>query len=137
MDVYSRKIVGWSMDDSMTTVLVENALLAALSSRTAVFGPLHHPDRGVQYTSVRYRDLLALYGVQVSMSRAGNCYDNAMVESFWGKLKTEMVYHERFDTKAQDRAAIFEYIEVFYNRTRLHAALDYLSPEQFEACQRG
>lgn len=132
MDLYSRKIVGWSMDDTMTTDLVERAFNAALLSRKPAFGLLHHSDRGVQYTSGRYRDLLASSGVEPSMSRTGNCYDNAVVESFWGKLKTEMAYHERFATKAQARAAVFEYIEMFYNRTRLHAALDYLSPEQFE-----
>ena len=133
MDFYSRKIVGWSMSDSMTTALVEDAFHAALSSRTEAFGLLHHSDRGVQYTSGRYRALLAASGVEASMSRPGNCYDNAVVESFWGKLKTEMVYHEHFATKAQARAAVFEYIEMFYNRRRLHAALDYLSPEAFEA----
>ena len=132
MDLYSRKIVGWSMSDSMTTDLVERAFNAALLSRKPALGLLHHSDRGVQYTSGRYRALLALNGVEASMSRTGNCYDNAVVESFWGKLKTEMVYHQRFTTKAQARAAVFEYIEMFYNRTRLHAALDYLSPEQFE-----
>ena len=133
MDLFSRRIVGWSMNDSMTTDLVEDAFNAALASRKAAFGLLHHSDRGVQYTSSRYRELLDRHGVEVSMSRTGNCYDNAVVESFWGKLKTEMVYHQRFATKAQARAAIFEYIEVFYNRTRLHAALGYVSPEQFEA----
>jgi putative transposase len=132
MDLYSRKIVGWSMSDSMTTELVEQALTAALSSRKDVFGLLHHSDRGVQYTSARYRDLLARHGIEPSMSRKGNCYDNAVVESFWGKLKTEMVHHEHFVTRAQARAAVFEYIEMFYNRRRLHAALDYLSPQQFE-----
>ncbi len=133
MDLYSRKIVGWSMSDSMTTTLVEDAFAAAVSSRTGVFGLLHHSDRGVQYTSGRSRDLLERHGVGMSMSRAGNCYDNAVVESFWGKLKTEMVHHEHFTTKARARAAVFEYIEMFYNRTRLHAALDYLSPVAFEA----
>lgn len=132
MDLYSRKIVGWSMDDTMTTDLVERAFNAALLSRKPAPGLLHHSDRGVQYTSGRYRGLLASSGVAPSMSRTGNCYDNAVVESFWGKLKTEMVYHQRFTTHAQARAAVFEYIEMFYNRTRLHAALDYLSPEQFE-----
>lgn len=138
MDLYSRKIVGWSMSDSMTSKLVEDAFTAAVasrtsSSRTAAFGLLHHSDRGVRYTSGRYRELLAMHGVQASMSRTGNCYDNAVVESFWGKLKAEMVYHEHFATKAQARAAVFEYIEMFYNRRRLHASLDYLSPEAFEA----
>ena len=142
MDLYSRKIVGWSMDDTMTTTLVEDAFTAAVatrtsSSRTAAFDLLHHSDRGVQYTSGRYRELLTLHGVQASMSRTGNCYDNAVVESFWGKLKSEMVYHERFATKAQARAAVFEYIEMFYNRKRLHASLNYLSPEAFEAHRVG
>jgi len=150
MDLYSRKIVGWSMSDSMTTTLVEDAFNAAIASRippprtdsssssqAVQGGLLHHSDRGVQYTSGRYRQLLELHGVEASMSRTGNCYDNAVVESFWGKLKTEMVYHEHFTTKARARAAVFEYIEMFYNRTRLHAALDYLSPEAFEAHQVG
>jgi putative transposase len=137
MDLFSRKIVGWSMDDSMTTSLVEDAFHAAILSRKPAFGLLHHSDRGVQYTSGRYRELLDLNGMEASMSRTGNCYDNAVVESFWGKLKTEMVYHRRFATKEEARAAVFEYIEMFYNRQRLHAALDYLSPEQFEARQIG
>jgi putative transposase len=137
MDLCSRKIVGWSMSDSMTTDLVERAIDAALLTRQPAFGLLHHSDRGVQYTSARYRALLDEHGVTASMSRVGNCYDNAMVESFWGKLKCEMVHHERFTTKAQARAAVFEYIEVFYNRKRLHASLDYQSPEQFEARRVG
>jgi len=136
MDIYSRKIVGWSMDDTMTTKLVENALNAALSTRKNAFGILHHSGRGIQYTSSRYRELLDLHGVRVSMSRKGNCCDKAVVESFWGKLKMEMAYHRRFATKEEARAAVFEYIEIFYNRTRLHAALGYLSPEQFEMSQK-
>ena len=121
----------------MTTRLVEDAFNAAVTSRKAGSGLLHHSDRGVQYTSARYRQLLANSGITASMSRTGNCYDNAVVESFWGKLKTEMVYHQQFATKAQARAAVFEYIEMFYNRKRLHAALDYLSPEAFEARRVG
>jgi transposase InsO family protein len=137
MGLYSRRIVGWSMSDSMTTDLVERAFNAALLSRKPALGLLHHSDRGVQYTSGRDRELLASSGVEASMSRTGNCYDNAVVESFWGKLKTEMVYHEHFTTKHEARAAVFEYIEMFHNRTRLHAALDYLSPEAFEARRVG
>lgn len=137
MDLFSRKIVGWSMDATMTTKLVEDALDSAVLSRKPAFGLLHHSDRGVQYTSGRYRQLLDLHGMEASMSRTGNCYDNAVVESFWGKLKTEMVYHRRFKTREEARAAVFEYIEMFYNRQRLHAALDYQSPEQFEASQIG
>lgn len=137
MDLFSRKIVGWSMDDTMTTDLVESAFHAALLHRKPSSPLLHHSDRGVQYTSGRYRELLDRHGVQASMSRTGNCYDNAVMESFWGKLKTEMVYHQRFATKDQARAAVFDYIEGFYNRRRLHAALGYLSPEQFEARRCG
>jgi transposase InsO family protein len=137
MDLFSRRIVGWSMDDTMTTDLVERAFSAAVLSRRPSSPLLHHSDRGVQYTSGRYRDLLEPHGVTPSMSRTGNCYDNAVVESFWGKLKTEMVYHEHFATKARARAAVFEYIEMFYNRKRLHASLDYLSPEAFEARRVG
>ena len=135
MDLCSRRIVGWSMDDTMTTRLVEDALNAALSSRKPSLPLLHHSDRGVQYTSERYRSLLERHGIESSMSRTGNCYDNAMVESFWGKLKTEMVYHRKFKSRAEAKAAVFDYIEGFYNRKRLHAALDYVSPEAFEAAK--
>jgi putative transposase len=137
MDLCSRKIVGWSMSDSMTTDLVERAIDAALLSRKPSLPLLHHSDRGVQYTSTRYREVLEQHGVQASMSRVGNCYDNAMVESFWGKLKCELVHHEHFATKQEARAAVFEYIEMFYNRKRLHASLNYQSPEQFEARRVG
>lgn len=137
MDLYSRRIVGWSMDDTMTTGLVERAFTAAVLSRKPSSPLLHHSDRGVQYTSGRYRDLLEQHGVTPSMSRTGNCYDNAVVESFWGKLKAEMVHHEHFATKSRARAAVFEYIEMFYNRKRPHASLDYLSPEAFEARRVG
>jgi len=135
MDLYSQRIVGWSMDDSMTTDLVEDAFRAAFLSRSPPLGLLHQSVRGVQYTSGRYRDALQSRDVRVSMSRTGDCYDNAAVESFWGKVKTEMVYHAHFKTKEVAPAAVFEYIEVFYNRRRLHAALDYMSPEEFEANQ--
>jgi transposase InsO family protein len=91
----------------------------------------------VQNTSAKYREVLEQHGVHASKSRTGNCYDNAIVESFWGKLKCKMVHHERFATKAQARVAVFEYIEVFYTRKRLHASLDYQSPEQFEKSRAG
>jgi putative transposase len=136
MDLFSRRIVGWSMKDTMATDLVEDALNAALLTRKpSSSGLLHHSDRGVQYTSARYRQRLHDAGVELSMSRRGDCYDNAVVESFWGKLKSEMVYHRKFATMVQARAAIFDYIEGFYNRKRLHASLGYLSPEQFEAAR--
>ena len=136
MDLFSRKIVGWSMDSTMTTDLVENALDMAIRTRlpaTGAEGLVHHSDRGVQYTSGRYRETLRQHGIEASMSRRGNCYDNAAMESFWGKLKSEALYHEQFATMDQARAAVFDYIEVFYNRQRLHASLGYVSPEQFEA----
>jgi transposase InsO family protein len=132
MDLYSRKIVGWSTSETMATELVERAMTSALQSRKASSGLLHHSDRGVQYTSARYRELLEERGIELSMSRKGNCYDNAVVESFWGKLKTEMVNHTKFETKDEARRAIFEYVEMFYNRKRLHAALGYVSPVEFE-----
>lgn len=132
MDLYSRRIVGWSMQDTLATGLVEDAFDMALLARTPSTGLLHHSDRGCQYASRDYREKLHAAGVEMSMSRAGNCYDNAVIESFWGKLKVEMVNHRRFATKEEARVAIFEYIEMFYNRIRLHAALDYLSPVQFE-----
>lgn len=136
MDLFSRRIVGWSMKDTMATDLVEDALNAALLTRKpSSSGLMHHSDRGVQYTSARYRQRLQDAGVELSMSRKGDCYDNAVIESFWGKLKSEMVYHRKFQTRAQAWTAIFDYIESFYNRKRLHAALGYLSPEQFEAAR--
>ena len=136
MDLCSRRIIGWRMSDTMTADLVLRAVHMAFDARRPGAGLLHHSDRGVQYTCGRYRELLSMHGVTVSMSRTGDCYDNAVVESFWGKLKTEMVYHEHFATREQARAAVFDYIEVFYNRQRLHAALGYVSPEAFEASRR-
>jgi transposase InsO family protein len=133
IDLCSRKIVGWSMADHMQTDLVSDALRMALARRCPGPGLLHHSDRGVQYASEDYTHLLTMTGMQISMSGKGDCWDNAVVESFWATLKTEMVNHEQFATHAQARAAIFEYIEVFYNRKRLHSSLGYVSPEAFEA----
>ncbi len=138
MDLCSRRIIGWSMADHMRVELVSDALEMAVKTRGLKPGAvprdlLHHSDRGVQYACGTYQTLLRRHGISVSMSSTGDCYDNAPKESFWGKLKTELVHHERFATRAQARAAIFDYIEVFYNRQRLHSSLDYLSPEQFEA----
>lgn len=132
MDLCSRRIVGWSMKDTLATELVEAAFDMALQSRKPSSALLHHSDRGTQYASASYRERLAAAEVKVSMSRTGNCYDNAVIESFWGKLKTEMVNHRRFATKEEARVAVFEYIEMFYNRKRLHAALGYVSPVEFE-----
>ncbi len=130
-DVFSRKIVGWAMDESLETALVERALRMALTQRQPPTGLLHHSDRGSQYASGDYRALLAQHHLTVSMSRVGNCYDNAMKESFWATLKAECAT-QPFATRAQARSALFEYIEGFYNRQRLHSALGYCSPAQFE-----
>ena len=133
LDLYSRKIVGWSMAEHLRMELVAEALKMAFIRRKPDAGLLHHSDRGVQYASSVYQDLLAQNGCVCSMSRSGNCYDNAAMESFWGTLKTELVYQQKFATHAQAKAAIFEYIEVFYNRKRRHSSLNYQSPETFEA----
>ena len=133
MDLCSRKIVGWSMADHMEATLVSDALRMAIAGRSPGEGLLHHSDRGSQYASDDYMHLLQTHGVEVSMSGVGQCWDNAAMESFWATLKTELVHHERYATRDQARASIFEYMEVFYNRKRLHSSLGYVSPEQFEA----
>jgi putative transposase len=133
MDLCSRRIVGWSMADHLKTDLCMNALRMALRERKPAAGLLHHSDRGVQYASDDYRHLLEEHGITISMSRAGNCHDNAMMESFFGTLKTELIHHEKYATHEAARQSIFAYIEVFYNRRRRHSAIGYQSPEQFEA----
>ena len=133
IDLCTRRIAGWSMADHMRTDLAADALRMAVARRRPGDGLLHHSDRGVQYASDDYQHLLELHGMEVSMSGKGDCWDNAVMESFWATLKGELVHHEHFATREQARAAIFEYIEVFYNRNRLHSALGYLSPEAFEA----
>jgi len=132
IDLYSRKIVGWSMDDSMKTSLVNDALFMAIKRRNPTEGLIWHTDRGSQYASDSHKDLLKKYGIIQSMSRKGNCWDNAVSESFFHSLKTELIYHENFKTKAQANEMIFEYIEIFYNRQRLHSYNNYLSPVEFE-----
>jgi putative transposase len=133
MDLCSRRVVGWAMADHMRWELVGDALEMAVAHRRPARGLLHHSDRGVQYAGDGYQGLLAEHGMDCSMSRKGDCYDNAAMESFFGTLKTELVYHEHYTTRSQAEASIFEYIEVFYNRQRLHSTLGYLSPEAFEA----
>lgn len=133
IDLCSRKIVGWSMADHMETDLVSDALKMAIARRNPGPGLLHHSDRGVQYTSEDYQHLLKTHGMTISMSGKGDCWDNAAMESFWATLKTELVHHEQYATHEQARASIFEYLEVFYNRKRMHSTLGYLSPESFEA----
>lgn len=130
-DVFSRQIVGWAMAERMESGLVEQALRMALTRRQPGAGLWHHSDQGSQYASDDYRALLAAHDITVSMSDVGDCYDNAMKESFFATLKTECATGP-FATRAVARTTIFEYIEVFYNRQRLHSALGYRSPEQFE-----
>lgn len=132
LDLFSRKIVGWAMDEQMTSELVLRALRMALKQRKRQEPVLHHSDRGSQYASGDYQGLLAAYQIQASMSAVGNCYDNAVMESFFATLKTELVHRETFSTQAQARRALFAYIEGFYNRERLHSSLRYQSPVEFE-----
>ena len=131
LDLFSRQIVGWAMADRIDAVLVQDAFQMAVLRRDPAAGLLHHSDQGRQYTSEAYQNCLADLECQVSMSRIGNCYDNAVMESFFGTLKAECATHQ-FATRTQARTAIFEYIEAWYNRQRLHSSLDYLSPMEFE-----
>ena len=133
LDLFSRRVVGWAMAEHMRTELVEDALDTALGAREPAPNMIHHSDRGCQYASAAYREKLARLGVQVSMSRRGDCYDNAVVESFFGTLKQELVHTARWTTHSEARAAIHDYIEVFYNRRRLHSSIGYQSPADFEA----
>jgi len=133
MDLYSRRIVGWSLSDRLTTELVAGALAMAIRQRRPSAGLLHHSDRGCQYASSAFRELLAAHGVACSMSRKGNAYDNAPMESFYSTLKRELIHKKTYATRDQARTEVFEYIEVFYNRQRLHSTLGYQSPADFEA----
>jgi len=132
MDLYSRKVVGWSMGTDLKTELVKKALEMALKQRNPKRGLLHHSDRGTQYASREYEALTKAYGIERSMSRSGNCYDNAAMESFFSTLKTEWVNDRKYATREECRRSIFEYIEVFYNRQRRHSAIGYISPEEYE-----
>ena len=132
VDLFSRKVVGWSMSSRMTKEFVMDALQMAIHQRHPSEKLLHHSDRGSQYCSDQYQTLLKEIGIRCSMSRKGNCWDNAVMESFFATLKKELIHHERFNTRSDARRRIFEYIEVFYNRERAHSALGYKSPEQFE-----
>jgi transposase InsO family protein len=132
LDVCSRRVVGWAMHQILDARLVSAALRMALLQRRPRAGLIVHSDRGSQFASAAYRQLLTQHRLVASMSRPGNCYDNAFIESFWSSLKYELVYHQRFATRAEARSAIFNYIETFYNRTRLHSSLAYRSPLAFE-----
>lgn len=131
IDLYSRRVVGWAMDDHMDVGLVERAFDMAVQNRAPSINLLHHSDRGSQYTSEAYRESLEIIKCQVSMSRTGNCYDNAVIESFHATLKGECA-DKQFKTKAEAKTTIFEFIEVWYNRQRLHSTLGYKSPVEFE-----
>lgn len=132
LDLFSRAVVGWAVDASLSTRLPLAALNAAIQRRRPNAGLLHHSDRGCQYTSADYRNTLAALDVTVSMSRTGNCWDNAVAESFFATLKNEFVYRRTWRSRHELRSALFEYIEVFYNRRRLHSSLDYKTPAEVE-----
>lgn len=132
MNVESRKIIGLSMSNRLSEELTAAALKQAVARQKPPEGLIHHSDRGRQYASYAYQALLRRYGITPSMSRSGNCYDNAYMESFFGTLKRELVYGERYHTRDEARLSIFEFVEVFYNRIRRHSALGYRSPEQYE-----
>jgi len=136
VDLFSRQVVGWSMDERITKELTLSALRMGLRRRNPPEGLLHHSDRGSQYAATAYRKLLEARGAVCSMSRKGNCWDNAVVESFFHTLKTELVHHECFETREEARRKIFEWIELFYNRQRLHSALGYKTPAQYEELKK-
>ena len=133
LDLYSRRVIGWAMGHRLTVDLAEQALTMALVTRRPEAGLLHHSDRGSQYAASRYQQLLDAQGLVPSMSRTGNCWDNACVESFFGTLKRELVHHRHYATRDDATRDIFEYIEVFYNRQRRHSTLGYDSPSEYEA----
>jgi len=137
LDAFNRQIVGWSMGDRLNHSILADALHKALKRQKPGAGLIFHSDRGTQYTSYAFQDLLHQYGFVPSMSSTGNCYDNAIMESFFHTLKTELIYFEKYRTRREAQGSVFEYIEVFYNRIRRHSALNYCSPVEFEkkACE--
>lgn len=132
MDLYSRKIIGWSMEPRTSKNLTINALTMALWKRGKVNGLLLHSDQGMEYRTAMYHQLLENQGITSSMSRKGNCHDNAAMESFFHTMKTECTHHHRFKTRDEARQCVFDYIEVFYNRQRRHSYLNYMTPDEFE-----
>ena len=137
MDLYSRKIVGWAMDSRMSRHLPIDALNMAISMRKPKPGLIHHSDRGAQYNSDDYRNLLKRHGIQCSMSASGNCYDNSVVESFFGVLKREWIRKYKYVTRDEAKLEVFNYIECFYNRKRRHGYLGYVSPNEYEMTTLG
>ncbi|MCW9005964.1 MAG: IS3 family transposase [Gammaproteobacteria bacterium] len=132
IDLYSRKVVGWSMSDKQNRHLVKDALMMAINSRNPKPGLIHHTDQGIQYSSGDYKALLETHDMVQSMSRKGNCHDNAVAESFFSHLKNELIYHKDFSDRDHARSEIFDYIEVFYNRQRIHQTLGFKSPNDYE-----
>lgn len=132
IDLYSRAVIGWSLQDSMTKELVCDALLMALWRRGFPKGVIVHSDRGSQYCSDAYQQLIKRYGLRCSMSRKGNCWDNAVAESFFHTLKIELIYQTNYQTKEETKQNIFQYLEVYYNRKRRHSSIDYQTPYEFE-----
>ena len=132
LDLYARRVVGWSMSDRPDLALVSGALTMALEQRQLAHGLIHHTDQGAIYAARGYRQTMTAHGLRASMSAKGNAYDNACAESFFSNLKNELVHHCDFESREAARSAIFDYIEVFYNRTRRHQTLGYVSPMQFE-----
>ena len=132
MDLFSRKIVGWSMSNRIDKELTQSAFKMAITNREPGYTVLHHSDQGAEYTNKGYQSLLNENQMDISMSRKANCYDNAVAESFFKTIKAELARKQRFKTQDEAKSAIFEYIEVFYNRKRLHSTLGYLSPVEYE-----
>lgn len=132
LDLFSRRVVGWALSERLERGVALDALQMAFTKRQPPLGLLHHSDRGSQYASHEYQQLLAAHGVLSSMSRKGNCWDNAVAESFFASLKLELVYRSHWRTRTEARSEVFEYIELFYNRQRRHSALGYLCPNEFE-----
>ena len=132
MDLYSRQIIGWAVDETMTTELVMDAFNMAVARRQVVPGLILHSDRGVQYRAGEYQQALVDNGIVSSMSRKGNCWDNATMESFFSRLKVELIYAEQFKSAQEVYQGVFEYIEIFYNRVRRHSSIGYKSPVDYE-----
>ncbi|CQR46236.1 Integrase core domain protein [Paraliobacillus sp. PM-2] len=132
MDLYSRRLIGWAMGERMTKELVITALKRAIVTQSPTKGLIHHSDRGSQYASNDYQKLLRKNGITTSMSRKGNCYDNACIESFHGIIKRELIFHENYKTRNQAKRSIFKYIVSFYNYKRIHSTNEYMSPIVYE-----
>lgn len=133
IDLYSRKVIGWSMSNRLKADLVDNALLMAIWQRKPAKELVWHTDQGSQYVADSHAQIIKQHGIVQSMSRKGDCWDNAVAESFFHTLKTEAIYHHKFKTREEAKSVVFEYIEVFYNRVRSHSANGYLSPTEFES----